>query len=92
MPDHKSNCRRPEVDMSGYYDESGQHICEWCGNPTRYQILSGGEDFWCPTCKQNGPYPKGEGGPRARMFTEPDGPLKLRRMMYEELAKRKGDK
>lgn len=77
--------------MSGFYDEDGRHICEWCGNPTTYQILSGGKEFWCPTCETQGPYPEGEGGPIGRMFAEPDGAKKVRRLMYDEIARRKGD-
>jgi hypothetical protein len=75
--------------MSGYYDEmTGRHYCD-CGAPTVYQMFSGGEEFYCESCGNQARYPEGEGGPRARLLAEPDGAPKLRRMMYDEIARRK---
>jgi hypothetical protein len=74
--------------MSGYYDETGAHICD-CGEPTVYQMFSGGTELYCKACECQGRYPEGDGGPRARLLAEPDGALRLRRMMYEEIARRK---
>lgn len=73
--------------MSGHYDESGRHICS-CGSPTTYQAFSGGREFYCPACEDNGNYPDGEGGPRARLLAEgQDGVALLRAQMDQELAR-----
>ena len=77
--------------VSGYYDESGSHRCETCDRPTVYQSFSGGREFYCLHCDYDGLYPDGEGGPRARLLSEPDGAYKLRRQMYDEIAKRKSE-
>lgn len=74
--------------MSGHYDEGGRHICP-CGAPSTYQMFSGGKEFYCPSCGTQGTYPEGDGGPRARLLTIEDGALKLRRMVYEEMGRRK---
>lgn len=76
---------------SGYYDEAGKHVCEWCGAHTHYQALSGGREFWCETCQTTGFYPEGEGGPRARLLAQGDaGVAELRRQMEEHLDARLG--
>ena len=74
--------------MSGYYADDGTHHCD-CGAATVYQMFSGGKEFYCGECGNQAYYPDGEGGPRARLLSEPDGAPKLRRMMYEEIARRK---
>jgi hypothetical protein len=56
-----------------------------------YQSFSGGREWYCPGCEGGGKYPEGDGGPRARLLSVPDGAEKLRRIMYEEIARRKGE-
>lgn len=77
--------------MGGHYDEDGTHICV-CGQPTRYQSMSGGKEYWCDKCEDTGRYPEGEGGPRAREFAKPNGPEQLRELMIEEMKRRKDEK
>jgi hypothetical protein len=77
--------------VSGYYEADGTHRCD-CGAATTYQSMSGGSEFYCPSCDDNGLYPEGEGGPRARLLTQPDGKEKLRRIMYDEIARRKAER
>lgn len=74
--------------MSGHYAEDGRHICT-CGEPTVYQSFSGGREFYCEACDGGGYYPEGEGGPQARLLATKDGSYKLRRRMYDEIARRK---
>lgn len=75
--------------VSDYYDESGKHICS-CGKPTTYQILSGGKEFYCKTCGNNGYYPEGEGGPIARLLAGSESDReRLKQMVYAEIKKRK---
>lgn len=65
-----------------------QHMCPWCGNPTRYQSFSGGREWWCDTCKGDGMYEEGEAPPRLQMLA--DGRIdELRAEMHEEIAHRK---
>lgn len=73
----------------GYYDEEGHHIHS-CGTKTQYQVFSGGSEYYCPECKTNGIYPKGVGGPRARLLTEgEDGIATLKAQIDQEIARRK---
>ena len=71
-----------------HYDEYGRHICD-CGAPTTYQSFSGGREFYCPSCENNGLYPEGDGGPRARLLAQPNGAVALRAQMDQELARRR---
>jgi hypothetical protein len=81
-----------QVLWNGYYREDGKHVCR-CGVLTRYQILSGGREFFCEACGTNGIYPEGDGGPRARLLDQgPDGIALLRAQMDQEIARRKDKK
>lgn len=74
--------------MSGHYDDQGRHICG-CGEPTHYAAFSGGREFYCEACDDNGYYPEGDGGPRARLLDQgADGVAVLRAQMDQELARR----
>lgn len=78
-----------EVPWNGYYAEDGRHVCR-CGAHTRYAAMSGGREFYCEGCGNNGFYPDGDGGPRARLLDAgPDGIALLRAQMDQEIARRK---
>ena len=67
--------------MSGY-------PCPSCGEETRYQILSGGQEYWCPGCGRTGSYPgEGENLPRATLLRTPEGRVALQAQMDQELAR-----
>lgn len=79
-------------DWMGFYGEEGTHFCP-CGEPSRYQMFSGGTEWWCESCGAEGTYPEGEGGPRARLLAQgPDGVALLRAQMDQELARRKEER
>jgi hypothetical protein len=78
--------------VSGYYRESdGKHICD-CGAETVYQSLSGGREYYCENCENQGLYPEGEGGPRARILTQPGGADIIRAQMDKYFAEQKEDR
>lgn len=74
----------------GYYDRDGAHHCS-CGEPSRYQMFSGGAEFYCPACGMNANYPAGDGGPRARLLQTESGRESLRQQLDEEIARRRGE-
>lgn len=76
--------------MSGYFKDN-VHYCT-NGHKSKYQIFSGGREFYCPTCGDNGSYPKIEKPLiRAHLLQFGDEGIKqFRKEMNEELEKRKG--
>ena len=56
--------------------------CPSCGAPTVYQAFSGGREYWCPACADNGDYPAtGDHLPRATLLRTPAGVAALREQM-----------
>jgi hypothetical protein len=71
--------------------EQNEHLCPECGAKTQYQTYSGGREWYCPSCKTNGPYGDGEAPRRAAMLTTPEGRTTLRGEMREHLAAPKSE-
>ena len=62
--------------------------CPSCGAETQYQTFSGGREFYCPGCGNQGSYPEeGENLPRATLLRTPEGQIALRAQMDQELAR-----
>lgn len=73
-----------DVPWDGYYDEDGRHRCS-CDELTRYQVFSGGLEFYCEHCEVDGTYPEGDGGPRAWLLVRgPDGIAELRQQLGQD--------
>lgn len=69
--------------------------CHRCslGHPTRYQSFSGGREYYCPICGEDGIYPdEGDNLPWATLLRTADGRELLRSMMRDEIARRKEEK
>lgn len=69
------------------------HLCPFCGNTTRYQILSGGQEWWCESCGTQGAYEPADVDdlpPRVLLLRKgsPESLAVLRRQMREELDRR----
>jgi predicted RNA-binding Zn-ribbon protein involved in translation (DUF1610 family) len=71
-------------------------LCPVCGTETRYAPLSGGREYYCPKCDDNGIYPDKalEGQPLARATLLRDGEAGatvLRAQMNQEIARRRDE-
>lgn len=65
------------------------YLCPECGGETKYQMFSGGREWYCPACGTDGAYPaEGDGLPRATLLRNGDAGLTaLRAQMDQELAR-----
>ncbi len=66
-----------------------RHRCPTCDTETTYAAFSGGREYYCPTCEDNGFYPDDmPNPPRAVLLQTEDGQKLLRMEMEEHLAGR----
>lgn len=70
---------------SGYWDKEGKHRCEK-NHLTKYQIMSGGQEYYCPICEMQGFYPKTEKPMiRAQLLATEKGRKQLKKELKKEL-------
>lgn len=67
--------------MTGY-------LCPTCSTETTYAAFSGGREYYCPTCKDNGFYPEDEVTIKANLLRTPEGIERLRDEINAELERR----
>jgi uncharacterized Zn finger protein (UPF0148 family) len=68
------------------------HRCPSCGAPTVYQAFSGGREFYCPGCGNQGIYPdEAPVPPRVAMLRTAEGREQLRRDARAEAARRRAE-
>lgn len=72
-----------------------RHRCPHCQHPTTYQSFSGGREWYCDNCKEDGRYEPGEDPlPRAILLQTTSGRIQLRDEMthkLEEIRERQSD-
>jgi uncharacterized protein (DUF983 family) len=64
------------------------HLCPNCETPTQYQAFSGGREWYCSGCGNDGLYASdAEKPPRVALMGQMGGFDELRRQMREHFAK-----
>jgi transcription initiation factor IIE alpha subunit len=62
--------------------------CPSCQSDTQYAAFSGGREFYCPSCGNQGNYPDDAPPIRAHLLQTEDGRTRLRAEMDQEIARR----
>lgn len=70
-----------------------RHRCPNCDAETVYQAFSGGREWYCEACDNNGLYPEhGAGLPRATLLRTEAGRIALKAQMDQELARHRDER